>query len=278
MATSLTKEGWTPLHFASTKGWAGTAKVLVDHGADINAKEGSGWTPFALALRKGHADVVKVLLDKDAEVASLVPDGWTLLDVAPHTGQADIVKERLDMGPMCHENGRTLLFDAARCGQAQSVQILLDSGRFAVNDTDWFGTSPLFAATRNGHVETVEVLLKTPDIRTDSKDGFGRTLLWWARRGGHDRVAELLLDHDQTAGSQTDHQEDLPESNPIEFKDSSRYCDACTLSMPDGCEQYQCPTCSNGNFHICLPCFEFGVRCRDTSHVLKHSPATESNK
>ncbi|KAF4470584.1 Ankyrin repeat domain-containing 52 [Fusarium albosuccineum] len=216
-----TKEGWTPLHFASTKGWAGTAKVLVDHGADINAKEGSGWTPFALALRKGHVNVAKVLLDKDTEIASLVPDGWTLLDVAPHTGQADIVKERLDMGSVDQESGRTLLFDAARSGQAQSVQILLDSGRFAVNDTDWFRASPLFAATRNGHVETVEILLKAPDIHTDSKDGFGRTLLWWARRGGHDRVAQLLQDHDQTAGSQTDHQEDLPESNPVEFEDSS---------------------------------------------------------
>ncbi|KAF5008332.1 hypothetical protein FDECE_5375 [Fusarium decemcellulare] len=215
-----TKEGWTPLHFASTKGWAGTAKVLVDHGADINAKEGSGWTPFALALRKGHTNVAKVLLDKDTEIASLVPDGWTLLDVAPHTGQADIVKERLDMGSVYHESGRTLLFDAARSGQAQSVQILLDSGRFAVNDTDWFGTSPLFAATRNGHVETVEALLKVPDIRTDPKDGFGRTLLWWARRGGHDGVAQLLQDHDQTAGSLTDHQEDLPESNPLTSRPS----------------------------------------------------------
>ncbi|KAF4969049.1 hypothetical protein FSARC_3703 [Fusarium sarcochroum] len=269
---ATTKEGWTPLLFASTKGWTEAAKLLLDHGADINCKDETGWTPIALASHRGRVGVVKVFLDKDTEVASMVPAGWTLLDVAPHTGHADVVKERLDVGPV--NRNRTPLFYAAWCGNAEVVQLLFDSGLFAVNDTDWFGTSPLFAATRNGHDPTVEILLTASDIRTDSKDGFSRTLIWWAHRGGHDRVVQLLEDHDQTTGPKPISEEDLMRAKPVQFGERSRSCDACTLCMPEGCEQYKCQICHDGTFHLCWSWVEFGVKCQDTSHVLEHCPGT----
>lgn len=40
---------------------------LLEHGADVNATDSKiEWTPLALASRSGNADIVKLLLEKGA--------------------------------------------------------------------------------------------------------------------------------------------------------------------------------------------------------------------
>ena len=44
-------------------GNAETAKLLLEKGADINAKDSGGWTPLHLAVGAGNMEIVKLLLN-----------------------------------------------------------------------------------------------------------------------------------------------------------------------------------------------------------------------
>jgi ankyrin repeat protein len=56
------------------------------------------------------------------------------------------------------ENGNSLLYLAAACGNVSSVQFLLLSGA-DVNATNSQGMSPLYVAVMNGHEQVIDVLL-----------------------------------------------------------------------------------------------------------------------
>lgn len=47
--------------WAADKGHADVAKLLLDRGADINAKDNKGQTALKQAKEKGHIDVVNLL-------------------------------------------------------------------------------------------------------------------------------------------------------------------------------------------------------------------------
>lgn len=55
-------EHWTALHYAAAYGHTPIAKVLIEHGADMNAKTLSGRTALVLASEYGHKSVVSLLL------------------------------------------------------------------------------------------------------------------------------------------------------------------------------------------------------------------------
>ena len=44
----------TPLHLASLKGTLDVSRLLIEHGADLNAQDNEGRTPFSVALASGH--------------------------------------------------------------------------------------------------------------------------------------------------------------------------------------------------------------------------------
>lgn len=60
----------TPLHYASTVGLETVVPLLLEKGADVDAKTGSQETALQLAAKNGHAAVARLLLDRGAEVDS----------------------------------------------------------------------------------------------------------------------------------------------------------------------------------------------------------------
>jgi len=57
----------TPLHDATTCGRIQIAKVLIERGADVNAKDYKGCTPLRLAKRYGQDDIESMLNKKGAK-------------------------------------------------------------------------------------------------------------------------------------------------------------------------------------------------------------------
>jgi Ankyrin repeats (3 copies) len=82
------KDGITPLHEAAKGGYREVVIILLENGADINARDVSGWTPLHDAAASGFSCVVRTLLDKDADMTMVdsfdaTPLGYvTILDVA----------------------------------------------------------------------------------------------------------------------------------------------------------------------------------------------------
>ena len=69
----------TDLHRAAKNGHAETVSLLLDNGADINAKNRDGQTALHVAAKYGHDAIVSLLLDNGADIEAKNIDGSTPL-------------------------------------------------------------------------------------------------------------------------------------------------------------------------------------------------------
>ena len=80
--------GWTPLISACENGHFETAKLLIENGADVNASSKSGWTALMSAARGGYFNIVELLVENGADVNAINEIGWTPVRVAAYYGYA----------------------------------------------------------------------------------------------------------------------------------------------------------------------------------------------
>jgi ankyrin repeat protein len=86
------EDGWTPLHVASRRNRIEIAKLLIDRGADVEAKV-DGWTPLHLASRWNCIETAKLLLERGADVEAKDDCGQTPLHLAQSDEMAELLKK-----------------------------------------------------------------------------------------------------------------------------------------------------------------------------------------
>lgn len=175
------------------KGYGVIVRLLLDHGAKINAQAADGTTAVANAADSGEIDTVRLLLNRGAR-----------LDLPTH--EIDLLSGKsLDA-----TSGYLALAGATTVGQdsAEIVKLLLAHGA-KPNAQSTNDLTPLGRASKNGDAETVRLLLAAgADVNT--VDSFGYTALMSARRGSHAEIVILL----KAAGAKDLPQITLPESVP----------------------------------------------------------------
>ena len=138
-----------PLH------WSGCdparVKLLVDHGADVNVKTKGGRTPLVIASGcEAAAGAVRLLLDKGADVNAQPADGMTPLMEAAQSGGPRIVRMVLAAGAKADavaQGGFTTLMNAVSYDDVDLVQALIAKGA-PVNAKNTFS-----GKVRNGDID-----------------------------------------------------------------------------------------------------------------------------
>ncbi|MGB0598439.1 MAG: ankyrin repeat domain-containing protein [Rubripirellula sp.] len=89
----LDTDGKTPLIHACTGPFVETVKVLIEAGANVNAKDQTeAFTPLMMAAGLGQPEIVQVLLDKGADKTVRDEDNELAIDHARNAGHQDIIK------------------------------------------------------------------------------------------------------------------------------------------------------------------------------------------
>ncbi|KAH7127259.1 hypothetical protein EDB81DRAFT_808987 [Dactylonectria macrodidyma] len=154
-------------------------------------------------------------------------------------------------------------------GHETVAMTLLGHDSVDPDQEDHYGSTPLSIAARHYRTEIVKVLLATGQVTFDSRDCFRRTSLWWARRRGNTDTEEVLLDYAEKRGMPVCDNDEFIEVGPISNNNrTSRWCNICTLGIPEDEVFYECGVCNSGNFHTCSECYKIGGRCLKDDHEL----------
>jgi ankyrin repeat protein len=190
-------DGKTPLWIATENGRKGIIQLLLDHGAEVDAKARNGTLLWGEMERgKGYNDLVQPLLDHSAEIDTKTQDGKTPLWGAVEIGLKSVVELLLDHGAEVDtktQDGKTPLWRAVQTGQKDVVELLLDHGA-EVDTKAQDGKTPLWRAVEIGQNDVVELLLDH-GAEVDATDTLGRTPLLRAVENGHNDTIQLLLDN-----------------------------------------------------------------------------------
>ncbi len=167
-ANSVSTEGETALMTVARTGVVEAAKVLLDHGAKVDAREEwHGQTALMWAVDEQHPAMMKELIAHGADVNAVSNiNKW----------ERQVTSEPRDKWlPL---GGLTPLLFAARQGCVECEQVLLDAGA-KINTADPDGISPVLIAIINGHYDAAAFLINKgadPNLADDT----GRTALFSA--------------------------------------------------------------------------------------------------
>jgi ankyrin repeat protein len=210
--------GRTPLMAASQSGSRSVARLLLERGADVNARAWTldnappevvaslgpesasftliGDTALTLAASAGDAELVAALLDAGADVHATTTHGYDALINAVFAGArrapdtAPLVRLLLERGASparVTSYGETALKTAAGFGLFDVLRLLLDAGA----DRAPLGWTPLMRAAALGTVAEVEAAL-AGDADLGACDPWGRTALHLSLEAGDLRKARAL--------------------------------------------------------------------------------------
>ena len=180
--TALDYHSWTPLHHACSSGVDADAKVecLLQHGAasQVKARDNLGETALHKATRCGRSHSVKVLLQHGALVdAECNRGGTALFQACAHGNVAclhELVKHGADLEARHKGVGLTPLQTAAYRGHINCVAGLLDYGA-DINASDPLKSTALFHAVYMSHVDIIATLLAHAHCDVTIKNTRGKT-------------------------------------------------------------------------------------------------------
>ncbi|XP_041664558.1 histone-lysine N-methyltransferase EHMT2 isoform X2 [Cheilinus undulatus] len=188
------------LHAAAQRGLLEICYILIQAGAQIDAKDKDLRTPLLDAITNNHAEVAHYLVQNGACVYHAEDDGYTGLHHAAKQGNLEIVK------------------------------MLLETGQVDVNAQDSGGWTPIIWAAEHKHVEVIKALLnRGADVTINDKEL--NVCLHWAAYAGNVDIAELVLNAGCSLTSVNVHGD-----TPLHIAAREGYLECVTLFLSRGAD------------------------------------------
>lgn len=92
----------TPLMHAATDGDLESMRLLIDHGADLNARNESNELPLGYACSYGQWEAAKLLVERGADVNGIEREGRTHLDWVTLGGNEQGIQVLRSLGGVLH--------------------------------------------------------------------------------------------------------------------------------------------------------------------------------
>ncbi|KAI4194231.1 MAG: hypothetical protein LQ350_007896 [Teloschistes chrysophthalmus] len=179
-----------------------TAQVLLEAGADPDARPSWETPTIVQAVKKGNVQLLEMLLKYGPDIDAHAPGDGTALYTAVSKGKTDMVKllSKYKADPIKRPNGQEpALYKAVSKQYDDIVDLLLQQSTIKIDDNPPGGTTAMYLAAKKGNTELVRRLL-TAGAKVDARPmGYNTAMFESAKRGDYD-VCRVLLEH----GAQVD--------------------------------------------------------------------------
>ncbi|KAJ3236764.1 hypothetical protein HDU81_010495 [Chytriomyces hyalinus] len=198
-AFNLDKKEPPLVHVAVWREDAAILKLLLDAGANVDAKGEFGRTPLLAAAAQRGVGIVSLLLDYNPDIKAVDANKSTALDLAAGSNTGEVCELLIQRGaPMETKNkiGYTPLFTAVSLLNMETTKVLVE------HKADCTVIEPLkmqsimhVAAGSEPTGEGIQVVKYLVEAGCDTglKDIHGFTPLVWAIHEGHTEIAEYLV-------------------------------------------------------------------------------------
>nr|XP_022906763.1 uncharacterized protein LOC111418452 [Onthophagus taurus] len=199
-----TNSNQTALHYAAIYGNIEVGRLLLENGVDVNWKDTSETTPLHFTAHKGDMEFGRLLLENGADINAKTNEGETPLYFA-------ILNKKFEFGRLLIENGadinakdkykRTPLHLAASDKNSEFTWLLIENGA-DINAETMANETVLHSAAKGGDIELGRLLLKNgADVHAKSERN--QTALHHAAWYGNIEVGRLLLENGADVNAKT---------------------------------------------------------------------------
>ncbi|KAM4630901.1 histone-lysine N-methyltransferase EHMT2 [Polymixia lowei] len=188
------------LHAAAQRGLLEVCYMLVQAGAKVDARDKALRSPLLEAIINNHVEVTRYLVQSGASVYHAEDDGYTGLHHAAKLGNLDI------------------------------VNLLLETGQVDINAQDSGGWTPIIWAAEHKHVDVIRALLnRGADVTIKDKEM--NVCLHWASFAGSVDIAELVLNAGCSLASVNMHGD-----TPLHIASRESFLECVTLFLSRGAD------------------------------------------
>jgi ankyrin repeat protein len=217
----------TPLIYAAKMGKTKAVKFLLQHGANINTRDGKGFTALDHARNEGYNEIVQMLTQSGGKATSRAmgsplfnsevlgnPErlkellrhgadlkardsyGWTPLLSAINYGFSAAATIMIEFGADVNDSGDMMtpyppLVAATEFSRNELIKLLVSKGADVNAVRSYDGRSALILATSKNNLPMVKYLL-AHGARKDIKDRLNKTVEDYARESGYTDILNAL--------------------------------------------------------------------------------------